>query len=178
MSPDQSVVGVFPEHPAAEAAIQKLAASGVSLKNLSVVGRGYHTEETGFGFYNIGDRVRFWGARGAFWGGMWGFLFGGVVLAVPVVGHVIILGYLATAVVSALEGALVVGSLSALSAALFSVGIPKDSVVKYETELKADQFLVLAHGAPEEILRASHILRELGAVSVDTYQSADATIPA
>ena len=178
MSQNQSVIGIFPEHPAAEAAVQKLAASGIMLKNLSVVGRGYHTEDTAFGFYNIGDRMRFWGTRGAFWGGLWGLLFGGVILAVPVVGHVVVLGYLATAVVSALEGAVVVGGISAVSAALFSVGIPHDSIVKYETEIKADRFLVLAHGEPDDIRRAGGILRELGALSVETHDGVDAGVPA
>jgi hypothetical protein len=42
------------------------------MKNLSVVGKGYHTEEKVIGFYNVGDRVKFWGSRGAFWGGLWG----------------------------------------------------------------------------------------------------------
>jgi hypothetical protein len=42
------------------------------MKHLSVVGKGYHSEEKVVGFYNIGDRIKFWGTRGAFWGGFWG----------------------------------------------------------------------------------------------------------
>jgi len=178
MNPKQSAIGIFHDHAAAESAVQRLAASGIPLKNLSVVGQGYHTEDTAFGFYNIADRIRFWGTRGAFWGGLWGLLFGGVILAVPVVGHVVVLGFLATAVVSALEGAVVVGGLSAVSAALYSLGIPEDSIVTYETEIKADKFLVLAHGSPEDILRAGAILRELGAARVETYDGVEAPISA
>ncbi len=169
MSQNQSVIGIFPEHPAAEAAVQKLAASGIMLKNLSVVGRGYHTEDTAFGFYNIGDRMRFWGTRGAFWGGLWGLLFGGVILAVPVVGHVVVLGYLATAVVSALEGAVVVGGISAVSAALFSVGIPHDSILQYETAIEADGFVVMAHDTPERVALAKAILDESAATHVKIH---------
>ena len=40
------------------------------------------------------------------------------------------------------------GGLTALGAALYSIGIPKDSIVTYETALKADKFLLLVHGAP------------------------------
>ncbi len=36
----------------------------------------------------------------------------------------------------ALEGAAVVGGLSALGAGLYSIGIPKDSVFQYETAVK------------------------------------------
>ncbi len=178
MRPTQSVIGVFLKHEAAEAAVQTLASSGVDIKNLSVVGKGYHTEETHFGFYNIGDRMAFWGSRGAFWGGLWGFLFGGVILAVPVVGHVIVLGYLATAVISALEGAVIVGGVSAVSAALYSVGVPKDSVVRYDTALKADSFLVVARGSAEEAALAARLLREAGADSVEAFDGAVSPVAA
>jgi uncharacterized membrane protein len=66
------------------------------LKNLSIVGKGYHTEEKVVGFYTAGDRVKFWGKRGAFWGGLWGLFFGGLFLSIPVVGDVVVLGYLAS----------------------------------------------------------------------------------
>jgi hypothetical protein len=169
MTPTNTVIAVFADHAGADAAIKTLASSGVDIKNLSVIGKGYHTEETASGFYNIGDRMKFWGSRGAFWGGLWGLFFGGVFLTIPIVGHVVVLGYLAAAVISAVEGAVVVGGLSAISAALFSVGIPKDSVVRYETAVKADSFLVLAHGTAEEMARAQSLLRAAGPLSVDAY---------
>ena len=70
----------------------------------------------------------------------------------------VVVGYLAAAVISAIEGAVVVGGLSALGAALYSTGIPNDSIVSYETDLKAEKFLVLAHGPAEEMARAKTIL--------------------
>lgn len=153
-----SVIAVFTTHPSAEAAVRKLAESGFDVKHLSVVGKGYHTDEKVVGFYNIGDRVKFWGSRGAFWGGLWGLFFGGLFLTIPVVGHVVVLGYLAATAISAIEGAVVTGGLSALGAALYSIGIPKDSVLNYETAINADGFLVMAHGEPAEIERAKAIL--------------------
>ena len=72
-----SVVAVFADHNAAEAAVKKLAGSGFDMKNLSLVGRGYHTDKKVVCFYTAGDRVKFWGSRGAFWGGFWGLFFGG-----------------------------------------------------------------------------------------------------
>ena len=88
------------------------------MKHLSVFGKGYHTDEEVVGFYNAGDRVKFWGKHGAFWGALWGWNFGSVFMFIPGIGHVVILGYLAAAAVSAIEGAAAVGGLSALSAAL------------------------------------------------------------
>ena len=153
-----SVIAVFGDHPAAEIAIKKLTAAGFEMKNLSVVGKGYHTDEKVVGFYNTGDRVKFWGTRGAFWGGFWGLFFGGLFMAIPFVGHVVVLGYLATILIAGLENAVIVGGLSALGAALYSIGVPKDSVLQYETAVKADSFLVMAHGSPAEMARAKTIL--------------------
>jgi hypothetical protein len=75
-------------------------------------------------------------------------------------------------VVSAVEGAVVVGGLGAVGAALYSSGIPKDSVLAYETALKADGFLVTAHGPAEEIARAETILGTTNATRVDLHESA------
>jgi len=69
-----------------------------------------------------------------------------------------VLGYLASVAIGAIENAVVVGGLSAIGAALYSVGIPKDSVIQYETAVKADSFLVMAQGTAEEIARAKAIL--------------------
>ena len=106
-----SVVAVFADHNAAETAVKKLAASGFDMKNLSLVGRGYHTDEKVVGFYTAGDRIKFWGSRGAFWGGFWGLFFGGLFLASPVTGPVVVLGFLATMIVAGIENAVVVGGV-------------------------------------------------------------------
>ena len=170
MTEMNSVVAVFPDHEGAEQAVRQLADAGIDIKQLSVVGKGYHTDEKVIGFYNMGDRVKFWGRRGAFWGGLWGWLFGGVFLAVPIVGHVVVLGYLAAAVISAIEGAAVVGGLSALGAALYSSGIPKDSVLAYETALSADEFLVVAHGSATDMDRAKTVLGTFGQARTEAYE--------
>ena len=173
-----TVVAVFEDHPAAEAAVMKLSAAGFPVKELSVVGKGFHTEEKVVGFYNFGDRMKFWGARGAFWGGLWGLFFGGLFMTMPIVGHVVILGYMAATAVLALENAVVVGGLSALGAALFSVGIPKNSVLQYETALKADGFLVMAHGTATEVARAQSILATTGSTKIAVHAGVDEALAA
>ena len=160
MEKPDSVIAVFADHQAAEAGVQKLTAAGFEMKNLSVVGKGYHTEEKVVGFYNTGDRVRFWGLRGAFWGGLWALFFGGLFITVPIVGNVVVLGYLATTAITIIENAIAVGGLSALGAALYSIGVPKDTVIQYEVAVKADGFLVMAHGTENEMAKAKIILAE------------------
>ena len=169
MTKVDTVVAVFADHQAAEQAVRKLAEAGIDIKHLSLVGRGYHVDEKIIGFYNTGDRVKFWGKQGVFWGTLWGWL-GGLFLFVPVVGHVVVLGYLAVIAVSAIEGAVVVGGVSALSAALYSIGIPKDSVIAYEGALKSDRFLVMAHGPVEEVARARTVLAGLRPASLDVHE--------
>ena len=158
MEPTSNVVAVFADHPQAEAAVQKLVKAGFTMKNLSVVGKGFHTEETVVGFYNTGERVKFWGSRGAFWGGLWGLFFGGLLVTVPVVGPVVALGYIAATAMSAIESAIVVGGASAIGAALYGLGIPKDSVLQYEAAVKADGFLVMARGSADDVARAKALL--------------------
>jgi uncharacterized membrane protein len=158
MSKSSAAVAVYATHDEADAAIKSLQKSGFDMKNLSIIGKDFHTEEHAVGYYNTGDRVKFWGKKGAFWGGLAGILFSSAFLVIPVVGHIIVLGPIVSSIIGGLEGAAVVGSTSALFAALVGVGIPKDSVIQYENEVKAGRFLVLAQGTPDEVARAKDIL--------------------
>ena len=153
-----SVVSIFNTHIEAEDAVKELQKSGFDMKKLSIVGKDYHTEENVAGYYNTGDRVKYWGKFGAFWGGLWGFLFGSAFFIIPGIGPIVVGGPLVTWIIGALEGAVVVGGLSAIGAALISIGIPKDSVLKYETSLKSNKFLLVAHGTAEEVEHALNIL--------------------
>jgi hypothetical protein len=68
-----------------------------------------------------------------------------------------------------LESAVVVGGLSALGAALFGIGIPKDSIMQYETALRSDKFLVIAHGTSDDVTKARRIIETTGAASVAVH---------
>jgi len=177
MEKPDTVIAVFADHNSAEAAVKKLATSGFEMKSLSVVGKGYQTDEKVVGFYNKGDRIKFWGTRGALWGGLWGMFFGGLFLSIPVVGHVVVLGYLASMAIYGIENAVMVGGLSALGAALFGIGVPKDSVLQYETAVKADSYLVMAHGTAEEVARAKIILGAANPSRIEVHAGPKAEKP-
>ncbi len=153
-----SAVAVYESHHAAEEAVRTLAKSGFDMRKLSIVGRDYSTEQGVVGYYNAGDRMKAWGATGAFWGGLWGMLFGSALFIIPGVGPLFAAGPLVAWIVGALEGATVVGGMSALGAGLFSIGIPKDSVLTYETHIKAGKFVVIAHGTRDEVAKSKTIL--------------------
>jgi hypothetical protein len=161
MTDTNAVIAVYDAHSAAEGAVKELQKSGFDMKKLSVVGKDYHTDEQVVGYYNAGDRMKYWGKWGAFWGGFWGLLFGAAFFWVPGIGPVLVGGPLVAWIVAGLEGAVVIGGLSAIGAGLYSMGIPKNSIVKYETALKAGKYLVVAHGTAAEAAKARDILSTL-----------------
>ena len=85
------------------------------------------------------------------------------------------LGPLVGWVVGALGEGAVIGGLTALGAGLYSIGIPKDIVFKYETALRADRFVVVAHGNIDDVTTAKRILDRTGALSVDEHRPTAAT---
>jgi hypothetical protein len=160
---EHAVVGVFASHLRAEAAVKALQEAGMDMKTLSIVGKNYQTEEHAVGYYTAGDRMLHWGGQGAFWGSLWGILFGGGLFLIPGVGPIVAMGPVVGWIVGALEGAAVGGTAGIVGAALLNLGVPQDEVIKYETEVKAGRFLVLARGNAGEIERAHRILGTSGA---------------
>ncbi|HLH42275.1 MAG TPA: general stress protein [Bryobacteraceae bacterium] len=168
------VIAIYNRNDQAEEAIKELQKSGFDMKKLSIVSKGYETENHVIGYYNAGDRMKHWGKFGAFWGGIWGVLMGAAFFIIPGIGPVLFAGPLVAAIVAALEGAVIVGGLSAIGAALYSMGIPKDSVIRYESALKANKFLLIAHGGQGEATRARDILKATNASEVTMHPAAEA----
>jgi uncharacterized membrane protein len=158
MSEQNAVVAVYASHVEAEEAVKELQRSGIDMRTLSIVGKDTHTDEHVVGYYNTGDRMKYWGKMGAFWGGFWGLLFGSAFFAIPGLGPILVAGPLVAWIVGALEGAALVGGVSAIGAGLISIGIPKDSVLIYEQALKTDKFLLMVHGAAPQVEKARGIL--------------------
>jgi hypothetical protein len=172
MSEQNAVIAVYSSHVGAEEAVKNLQRAGMDMHNLSIVGKGTHTDEHVVGYYNTGDRMRYWGKTGAFWGGFWGLLFGSAFFAIPGLGPVLVAGPLVAWIVGALEGAAVVGGLSAVGAGLYGMGIPKDSVVQYELALKTDKYLLMVHGTAAEVEKAKGIIDATQPVHVTMHSTA------
>jgi hypothetical protein len=164
MNQMNSPVFIFNTHTAAENAIRTLTRSGFDVKKLSLIGKGYHSEEHAVGFYTSGDRIKAWGTRGAFWGGIWGLLFAPAVFLLPGIGLVAMAGPIVAMLVGALEGAVVVGSVSALGAAMTASGIPNDQIIEYEGALRADKYVLMVHGTADEVEHARELLSEKATV--------------
>jgi hypothetical protein len=158
MSELSTVAAVYGTHVEAEAAVKKLQRQGIDMRTLSIVGKDTHTDEHPVGYYNTGDRMKYWGKTGAFWGGLWGMLFGSAFFVIPGVGPLLVAGPLVAWIVGALEGAAVVGGLSAVGAGLIGIGIPKDRVVQYELSLKTDKYLLLVRDTAAQVAKAREII--------------------
>lgn len=149
---------IFKTHTQADAAIKALGKAGLDVKKLSLVGRGVHSEEVPMGFYSIGDKIKSWGGRGAFWGGVWGLLLAPAVFFLPGLGLIMFAGPVVLALASAIEGAAIVGTASVLGAALSNLGMPKNAIMKYETAIRADHFVLSVHGSTEDNALAASVL--------------------
>ena len=153
-----AVVALYETHQKAEVAVRELQQAGFDMQKLSIVGKDYYTEEEVVGYYTTGDRMKAWGKSGAFWGGLWGLLFGSAFFVIPGIGPLLAAGPVVGWIVAALEGAAVVGGFSALGAGMFSLGIPENSIIEYETQIKAGKFMVITHGSPDEVKKSEAAL--------------------
>jgi len=169
---------VYPTHTEADQAVKELQRGGVDLHKLSIVGKGYHTDEHAVGYYNTGDRMMYWGKVGAFWGGFWGLLFGSAFFVIPGLGPILAAGPVVAWIVGALESAVMVGGVSALGAGLYSMGIPKDSIVKYEAALKTDQFLLKDSGTAAEVAQAKDLIATTHPLEVTLHSAEKAMVAA
>jgi len=104
MSEQHSVIAIYGTHTGAEEAVKELQRGGIDMHSLSIVGKDYHTDENVVGYYNTGDRMKYWGKAGAVWGSVWGLLVGAAFFVIPGVGPVLVAGPVISWIVGALEG--------------------------------------------------------------------------
>ena len=74
-------------------------------------------------------------------------LFLPAIFYLPGFGLIAMSGPFVSVLINALEGAVVFGGLSALGAALTQIGVKENQVLKYETDIKADKFILIVHGS-------------------------------
>jgi hypothetical protein len=160
-----AVVAVYDNKEAIEAAVNELKQAGFDLSKVSVVGRDAHRAGQPAAFVTMADRVAFWGEMGALFGGLWGFVTSAALIAIPDFGLVVAMGPVGALLAGVLESAAIVGGLSALGAALFSLGVPEEHWPQYENELRAGKFLLVVSGGQQEIESARKVLADHGQTS-------------
>jgi hypothetical protein len=120
----------------------------------------------------MGSRVVYWAERGAFWGSLGGLLVGVGFFWAPGVGPLLIAGPLVGIVIAAMEGAAVVGTLSALGAILVGVGIADDEIDAYEAAIRTGKYLLIYHGSAEDIEKTRQVLDQAKATETKVFPKA------
>ena len=110
-----SIVGIYPDHAAAERAVRRLHDEGFAMSDLSIIGRDFQMSEEPVGFVDAGACAKAGAETGAWFGGLFGLMVGAAAVLVPGVGPVVVAGPLAAAVLAGLEGALAGTALGGLS---------------------------------------------------------------
>jgi len=91
---------------------------------------------------------------------------------------VLVAGPLVAWIVGALEGAAVLGGLSVVGAGLYGMGIPKNSVVKYEMAVKANKYLLMVHGTALDVEKARGIIAGTWPINVTLHSPDVAAVAA
>jgi hypothetical protein len=158
MSQDNSVVGIYTSMDAAEDAVRQLGQGGFPIQNVSILARDLGSESKVHGFVTSCDVAKSSARTGAWVGGIFGPLAGAAFLWVPGVGPLVVAGSLASALLGGVEGAVAGAATTGVLGWLFSLGIGKQHILKYEQSVRAGKYLVIAHGSPDDVNRAKQVL--------------------
>lgn len=158
---------VFADYQRAETAMEHLHAAYYPMNQVSLVAKDTYAGKQVVGYYNTGDRRRYCGQLGSFWGGMWGVLLGSAFFLIPEVGPVVVGGPLVTNIARILEGQADHQGLSLLSAGLRSLGLPAERVPEYESSIRAEKVILIARGTPAEVNKAWAIMQQSGPDSLE-----------
>lgn len=145
------VIAVCATHAEVQSRLQALSEAGFDLAKLSIVGKGHHLDEHALGFYTLGDRVIAWGGLDSTWGAIWGMIAAPAMFLLPQIGLIAAAGPIGAALAAVLEGAVMLSGVSAVGAALASVGMPSARAAQYEEDLQAGRYLIVVHGSPAEV---------------------------
>ncbi len=164
-------VALFDRHPQVEVAVRALQRAGYYMRKISIIGKACENRDGVVGFLSTGYRSRIFGRHGALWSGWMGVLVGSAMMFVPLVGHVVVLGPLASTLLRGIQGVVAEDGVSPLAVAWMATGISEDSVLRYQAALEAGKFVLAVHGDAEEVERAYRLLDGSGFSSFDRHGS-------
>jgi hypothetical protein len=171
----KSIIGVYDSISGAEHAIQELDRSRFPIKQVSIIARNLESEKEVHGFVSTGDVVKGGAGTGAWMGGLFGILFGAAFLWVPGFGPLLVAGPFAAALAGGLEGALAGAVGGSVLGALFSWGVSKKHILKYEEHLRGGKYLLIAHGTHEEVEKARQTLMNTQPTELKMHEGEPAT---
>jgi uncharacterized membrane protein len=156
----KSLVKVYDNYEDAAKTVNTLLHNGVLKKYISVIGKGEQEEQNEFEYKKDAENMIFWGEQGAFWGGLWGLLMGGILFWTPGAGPIIATGRILAAIAGMAGGAAMFGATGALTAWLVDLGVEKKLAEEYGEMIKDGQIMVVVHGDEDAVEIAHKVLDE------------------
>lgn len=153
-----AAVIVYHDPHALKAAVIRLQNSGFEMDKLSVIGTDDQQEGCAAGYYTVEGRMRCWGERSWFWSGIWDLLRGWAFFSLPGIGPVLVAGPVAKWIVAALQNGAIFTGFTALGAGLYIIGIPKESVIDFESAVRSGDILLVVYGSASQVTRAREAL--------------------
>jgi hypothetical protein len=129
-------VGIYDDHRSADAALAAFLRSSFDLSQLSVVGKEHHRDLYADAYRRSADRTLYSGKFGTFW----------------------VAGPLTAAVIHGLDSTTPIAQLNALGVGLFMQGIPLEAAAEYEAAVRDDKYLLVIHGAKEDVDHAAAVM--------------------
>jgi hypothetical protein len=147
MDHDDLPLHLFTRHEEVDMALRALQRSSFDMRLLSLVGRPQAALGHPLGFYAEGEHIRSWGDHGDFWRDAWQLLSAPAVFVLPGLGLVAMAGPLVAALLAELDGAPLLGDVSALGAAWMHAGLSRRQAQSCEAALKLDRYVLMVAGA-------------------------------
>jgi hypothetical protein len=152
------LVAVYADEAQAKAVVKELIDKNFQMDLISVLGRVHPIGDDTLGIYTLspGERMKAWGKKGVFWGGLWGMLAGAAGLFLnPGIGAVAAAGY----IVETIAGGAIVGAgamagaaaLNQLAVAFHRAGIPEEQIQRLHQAVEAGKYIVMLRGAESEL---------------------------
>ncbi len=173
----KTVVAIFDRHDYAENAARQIEEQGMRTADISIVAKQGEEQEYGAGTgrgddgrtsmtmenrqRGVNDNISDGVVTGGILGGLAGILIGAGSMVVPGLGIVAAAGPITGLIAGTVTGGIVGG--------LVDLGIPENKSRQYETDIKAGKILFSMRAEDENVNRVASILRNNGAISVDSY---------
>jgi len=168
----KTVAAVFDNRNYAENAARQINERGLRTEDISIIAKEGNNDlqnqnnaqgnNAGYGGNrNINDNISDGVMTGGVLGGLAGLLIGAGSMMIPGLGIIAAAGPITGLISGAVTGGIVGG--------LVDLGIPEKQSKQYETDIKSGKILFTMRADDEKIDQVASILRNNGAISVDTY---------
>lgn len=168
----KTVVAIFDQYDSAEKAAREVKDRGLRTDDISIVAKNSGSQEQSnqgqdnrtsatMGRGPINDNISDGVVTGGILGGLAGLLIGAGSMVIPGLGIIAAAGPITGLLSGAVTGGIVGG--------LVDLGIPENRSKQYETDIKAGKVLFSMRTDEDKIDSIGTILRNNGAISVDSY---------